>query len=69
MYDPKSEHHEFFGANRDEAVAKAASYFGVSEDELKITELAEGDVSGLTGRALVVAIPSGAARPSPLRSG
>ena len=64
MYDPKSEHHEFFGANRDEAVAKAASYFGVSEDELKISELAEADVSGLTARALVVAIPKGAARPS-----
>ena len=64
MYDPKSEHHEFFGANRDEAVAKAAAYFGVSEDELNISELAEGDVSGLTGQALVVAIPSGAARPS-----
>lgn len=64
MYDPKSEHHEFFGANRDEAVAKAASYFGVSEDELNISELGEGDVSGLTGRAVVVAIPSGAARPS-----
>ena len=64
MYDPKSEHHEFFGANRDEAVAKAASYFGVSEDELNISELAEEDVSGLTARALVVAIPKGAARPS-----
>jgi predicted RNA-binding protein Jag len=64
LYDPKSEHHEFFGANRDEAVAKAASYFGVSEDDLKIFELAEGDVSGLTAQALVVAIPSGAARPS-----
>jgi len=64
LYDPKSEHHEFFGANRDEAVAKAASYFGVSEDELKISELAEADVSGLTARALVVAIPKGAARPS-----
>jgi spoIIIJ-associated protein len=64
LYDPKSELHEFFGADREEAVAKAAAYYGVSESDLIISELAEADVSGLVARALVVAIPSGASRPN-----
>jgi spoIIIJ-associated protein len=56
MYDPKSEAHEFLADSVDEARAKAASYFGLEASALVVRELTE--VSGLGGRALVVAQPA-----------
>jgi len=58
MYDPRSEPKEFFGDSRREAVAEAASYFGVAEDALTVSEL--DAVAGLSGRTLVVAQPTAA---------
>lgn len=65
MYDPKSEPKEFVGDSPAEAVAKAVSYFGRPEAELRIRTLTE--VSGLGARALVVAIPSDAPSPGERR--
>jgi spoIIIJ-associated protein len=55
MYDPKSEAREFIGQDAAEATTKACSYFGLDAGSLTIRELPE--VSGLAGRALVVARP------------
>ncbi|MCP3984307.1 MAG: hypothetical protein GY723_07950 [bacterium] len=57
MYDPKSEAHEFLANDSDEAIAKAATYFGMDRADLTIAEFGES-VSGLAGRVLVVAQPS-----------
>jgi spoIIIJ-associated protein len=65
MYDPKLEAKEFVGDSAVEALAKAASYFGRSEAELRIRTLT--DVSGLGARALVVAIPLDAPAPAERR--
>jgi hypothetical protein len=55
MYDPKSEAREFIGQDAAEATAKACSYFGLDAGSLLVRE--PGEVSGLAGRALVVARP------------
>src|SRR5262245_7428737 len=55
MYDPKSEAREFFGEDTSEAAAKAVSYFGRDPAALLVREVT--DVSGLGGRAVVVAQP------------
>jgi spoIIIJ-associated protein len=55
MYDPKSEAREFLADSVSEATAKAVSYFGLEASALAVRELTE--VSGLGGRALVVAQP------------
>jgi predicted RNA-binding protein Jag len=55
MYDPKFEPREFLADSVVEATAKAASYFGLDAGALAVREVT--DVSGLGGRALVVAQP------------
>jgi spoIIIJ-associated protein len=55
MYDPKSEPREFLADSLAEATAKATSWFGLEASALAVRELKE--VSGLGGRALVVAQP------------
>ena len=67
MYDPKAEAKEFVGDTPAEALAKAAAYFGRSGAELRARTLL--DISGLGGRAIVVAIPADAASPNERRSG
>lgn len=54
MYDATNESHEFFGANRAEAVAKACDFFRASEDELAIYELDSREVYGLAARTVIV---------------
>lgn len=67
MYDPKIEAKEFVGDSAAEALARAASYFGRTENELRTTTLT--NVSGLGGRTLVVAIPVDAPAPAERRNG
>jgi len=66
MHDPKSEAKEFVGDSPTEAIAKATSYFGRPESELRLRTLTE--VSGLGSRTLVVAVPTDAPAPSERRS-
>ncbi|HEU4430943.1 MAG TPA: R3H domain-containing nucleic acid-binding protein [Myxococcota bacterium] len=65
MYDPKIEAKEFVGDSPSEALAKATSYFGRPESELRLRTLTE--VSGLGSRTLVVAVPTDAPAPSERR--
>ncbi|MAE94759.1 MAG: hypothetical protein CL910_08880 [Deltaproteobacteria bacterium] len=60
MYDTKAEAHEFLGDTSEEAIGKALTYFGVGREELTIKEYNEIGVSGLGGRALIVAQPTAA---------
>lgn len=69
MYDTKNEAHEFTADTRDNAVKKAADYFGVSAEELRIGEFGEGAVYGLGGRVVVVASMLNRTPPAPGRSG
>lgn len=62
VYDSKNEAHEFVADHRDEAVAKAKSFFGVAEDALDVGEL-EG-VYGLGGRSVIVASLKGRTPPT-----
>jgi len=62
VFDPKSEAHEFVGADRAEAVASACRFYGLEESELTIVEPAAESVSGLSARALVVAAPPASQR-------
>ena len=57
MYNAKSEPNEFIADSSDEAVAKACEFFGTGEEALKIVHVAEGEVSGLGSRSVVVAVP------------
>ena len=57
MYDAKQEPHEFIAENREAAIEKARAFFGLGADQLLIGELAQGEVYGLAGRAVVVAMP------------
>jgi predicted RNA-binding protein Jag len=57
VYDGSNELHEFFGANRAEAVGKACDYFRVSESELAIYELDATEVYGLAARTAIVGAP------------
>jgi spoIIIJ-associated protein len=67
MYESRNEAREFIGSNRSEAVAKACSFFGAEEGELRIVDLDSESVAGLAGREAVVAVPANAvrARPAP----
>ncbi|MDJ0789134.1 MAG: R3H domain-containing nucleic acid-binding protein [Myxococcota bacterium] len=69
MYDARSEAHEFIAETKAEAVSKASSYFGVSEDELTIQEYAPESVSGAAGRTVVVAQPTESVGKAPARGG
>jgi predicted RNA-binding protein Jag len=64
VFDPKSEAHEFIGADRAEAVEAACRFFDAEESDLTIAELEPQEVSGLGARAVVVALPVGAPPPS-----
>ena len=57
MYDPKQEPHEFVAENREAALEKARAFFGLPADQLLVHEPAAGEVYGLSGRAVVVAVP------------
>ena len=62
MYEPKSEPTEFIAHSKAEAIAKAVEFFGVDESALQTSDLGE-NVSGATGRIVLVAAP--ADRPAP----
>ena len=64
MYDSRSEPREFIGSTRGEAVAKACSFFGSDEGELRIVDLEPEAVFGTGGRTVIVAVPPGALRRS-----
>jgi hypothetical protein len=66
MFDPRSEAKEFVGDSPSEAIAKATSYFGRAESELRLRTLTE--VSGLGARTLVVAVPVDVPAPSERRA-
>ena len=57
MYDAMNEPHEFVGADREDASARACKFFGVSVDALEIKEFPPGEVYGLGGRCAIVAAP------------
>jgi len=71
MYNAKSEPNEFIADSPAEAVTKACDFFGTGEDALKIVHIAEGEVSGLGSRSVVVAVPRDREprRPEPDRGG
>ncbi len=54
-YDATAEPNEFVGESREEAVSKAAAFFGTEESELNVKQPA--DVFGLGARVVVVAVP------------
>jgi spoIIIJ-associated protein len=68
MYDAKNERHEFVGEDGQEAARKAADFFGVSVEELRIDEFPEGEVYGLGGRSVIVASLRDRKVPAPGRS-
>jgi len=57
MYDAMNEPHEFVGADREDASARACKFFAVSVDALEINEFRPGEVYGLGGRCAIVAAP------------
>ncbi|MGH0029166.1 MAG: protein jag [Myxococcota bacterium] len=65
MYDEMNEAHEFVGETREEAVGKATSFFNVEEDALVIGELPAGEVYGLGGRSVIVALRKDRTPPAP----
>ena len=64
MYEPKSEPTEFIAHSRAEAIAKAVEFFGVEESALTTNDLGE-NVSGATGRVVIVAAPTDRPAPRP----
>jgi len=57
MYEVKNEAHEFVAETNDAAIAKASAFFGLDRDALVIRVLEPGEVHGLAGRSVVVAVP------------
>jgi predicted RNA-binding protein Jag len=57
VYDGSNDLHEFFGANRAEAIAKACDFFRVSEEGLAIYELDPKEIYGLAARTVIVGAP------------
>jgi spoIIIJ-associated protein len=57
VYDAKQEPHEFVAESREAALEKARAFFGLAADELRVQVLVAGDVYGLAGRTVVVAMP------------
>jgi spoIIIJ-associated protein len=62
MYESRNEAREFIGSTRSEAVAKACSFFGAEEGELRVVDLDSESVAGLAGRQAIVAVPANAVR-------
>jgi spoIIIJ-associated protein len=67
MYDARNEPHEFVGADRGEAVARACQFFRLEEEELAIHELDPKEVYGLGSRTVIVGVPLN--RRAPAREG
>jgi len=57
VYDAKQEPHEFVAESREAALEKARAFFGLGADQLLVQELVAGEVYGLAGRTVVVAVP------------
>jgi spoIIIJ-associated protein len=57
MYDAGNEPHEFVGADREEAIAKACQFFRLDVDALAIYELDSREVYGLGSRTVIVSAP------------
>ena len=57
MYEAKQEPHEFVAESREAALEKARAFFGLPADQLLVRELVAGEVYGLAGRTVVVAMP------------
>lgn len=57
MYDARNEPHEFVGADREEAIAKACQFFRLDSDALAIYELDPKEVYGLGSRTVIVSAP------------
>jgi spoIIIJ-associated protein len=57
VYDVSNEPHEFVGADRDEAIAKACQFFRLEIDALAVHELDPRQVYGLGSRMVIVAAP------------
>jgi spoIIIJ-associated protein len=57
VYDPKQEPHEFVAESREAALEKARAFFGLGADQLLVHEHVAGEVYGLSGRTVVVAVP------------
>src|SRR5262249_7303365 len=55
--DAKQEPHEFVAESREAALEKARAFFGLGADQLLVQELVQGEVYGLSGRTVVVAVP------------
>jgi len=60
VYESSQEWREFVASSREEIVAKATSFFGVSEEELTIVELESSALSGLGARCAAIAVPRNA---------
>ncbi len=65
MYDQRQEPNEFVGDNLADARAQAAEFFGTDEDNLKIVVPPEGEIFGLAGRTVIVAVPKDIAARGP----
>jgi spoIIIJ-associated protein len=63
MYDPTTEAREFIGRDRSEALAKAAAFFRLAEDQLAVSEPAPSEISGLGNRVALVVYPRSAPPP------
>jgi spoIIIJ-associated protein len=68
MYDTRQEANEFVGEDLAEARAKAATFFGVEESELKVARAPEGEIFGTGGRTVIVAVPKNLATGRSARS-
>ena len=69
MYDQRQEPNEFVGDNLADARAQAAEFFGTDEDKLKIVVPPEGEIFGLAGRTVIVAVPTEIAARGPRPGG
>jgi spoIIIJ-associated protein len=57
VYEPRNEPHEFIGADRDEAIARACDFFRAEVDALAIYEPDPREIYGLGSRSVIVAAP------------
>jgi predicted RNA-binding protein Jag len=57
MYDRTNEANEFVGDGVDDATGAAARFFGVEAEDLRVVVPDLGEVHGLAGRTVVVAVP------------